>query len=154
MEENNSPYQAPQSQVAMEQQPGGQPVPANRWLRLANFVIDYIGFFALALLIGIVAGMIGGEQVLDSLEGIPDFLIGMVIMLFYYVPLEAAMGRTLGKFVTGTKVVNLNGEKPRFSQILGRTFCRFIPFEAFSFLFGEGRGWHDSVPDTFVVKCR
>ena len=45
-----------------------------------------------------------------------------------------------------------NGTKPRFGQVIGRTLCRFVPFEAFSF-FGE-RGWHDKIPKTRVVMAR
>jgi hypothetical protein len=41
----------------------------------------------------------------------------------------------------------------RFSQILGRTFSRFVPFEPFSFL-GSGHGWHDRWSDTRVVRTR
>jgi uncharacterized RDD family membrane protein YckC len=56
--------------------------------------------------------------------------------------------------ITGCKVVNEKGGRPSFGQILGRTFARLIPFEAFSFLGTTGRGLHDSVAKTFVVKCR
>ena len=53
-------------------------------------------------------------------------------------------GRTLGKFITGTKVVSADGETPTASQIVGRTFCRMIPFEAFSFARETCPvGWHD-----------
>ena len=57
-------------------------------------------------------------------------------MVGYYVILEASFGWTIGKLVTGTRVVRFDGDKPHFPQILGRTFARFIPFEPFSVLFG------------------
>ena len=68
---------------------------------------------------------------------------------------EAVFQRSPGKFLTGTKVVNESGGKPTFGQILGRSLCRFIPFEAFSFLFGDSSrvvGWHDKFSGTLVVK--
>lgn len=88
------------------------------------------------------------------LERIPSVVLGFAILLFYYVILEAATGRTLGKLITGTKVVNEDGGAPSIGQIIGRTLCRCIPFEAFSFLSSDARGWHDRIPKTYVVKAR
>jgi len=34
----------------------------------------------------------------------------------------------------------------------GRTLCRYIPFEPFSFLGNKPIGWHDSLSKTLVVK--
>ncbi|MEM6265057.1 MAG: RDD family protein, partial [Bacteroidota bacterium] len=65
---------------------------------------------------------------------------------------EAAFGKTPGKFVTKTQVVNKDGGKPTPGQLIGRTFARFIPFDAFSFLASNPVGWHDSLSKTRVVK--
>ena len=81
-------------------------------------------------------------------------MLGIPIALAYYLVSEATTARTLGKLVTGTKVVNEHGGKPTFGQYLGRTFARFIPFEAFSFFGTPTRGWHDSLPRTYVIKAR
>ena len=59
-------------------------------------------------------------------------------------------GRSLGKLITGTMVVNENGSLPTSNDFLKRNFSRIIPFDAFSF-FGA-RGWHDSWSNTKVVK--
>lgn len=45
-------------------------------------------------------------------------------------------GRSIGKFITGTQVVTLDGETPTANVFLKRSFCRIIPLNAFSF-FGE-----------------
>ena len=77
--------------------------------------------------------------------------------LLYYVPMEGLFGFTVGKLVTGTRVVNAQGGRPTWGQAFGRTLCRLIPFEPFSLFFskdGEVRGWHDSVPKTWVVRRR
>jgi uncharacterized RDD family membrane protein YckC len=66
--------------------------------------------------------------------------------------MEGLTGRTLGKLVTGTMVVDENGNKPEFSRIIGRTFCRLIPFDALSFLGEEHSGWHDTISKTKVIK--
>ncbi|MFQ6309844.1 RDD family protein [Lysobacter capsici] len=86
-----------------------------------------------------------------------NIVIGYAVVVLYYVPLEGMFGVTLGKLVTGTRVVDEQGRPPSWGQVLGRTFARFIPFEAFSVLFArEDRvsGWHDRLPKTLVVRIR
>lgn len=75
-------------------------------------------------------------------------------MLFYYVFFESLTGRTPGKLLTGTRVVDEQGQKPSFGQILGRSLARMLPFEPLSFFGAENRGWHDSLSKTYVVKSR
>lgn len=78
---------------------------------------------------------------------------GNVIFFLYYYLLEKFLnGRTIGKYVTGTKAVTILGGKPSNSDLLKRTFSRLVPFDALSF-FGTN-GWHDSWSDTRVVKIR
>ncbi|MCA9066572.1 MAG: RDD family protein, partial [Planctomycetaceae bacterium] len=73
----------------------------------------------------------------------------------YYVFMEAVFQRSLGKLVTGTMVVAADGSRPSFGKILGRSFARIIPFEAFSFLGSKTpTGWHDTLSGTRVVKTR
>ena len=72
----------------------------------------------------------------------------------YYTVFEAAAGRTLGKFVTGTKVVDQYGNKPSTKDAFLRSLSRFVPFEPFSFLGNTARGWHDTWTNTYVVNAR
>jgi len=37
-------------------------------------------------------------------------------------------------------------------MIVIRSLCRFIPLEAFSFLFNDGSGWHDTISSTKVIN--
>ena len=60
-------------------------------------------------------------------------------------------GRTIAKYITQTKVVMEDGTTPKASDIVLRSLCRLIPFNVFSFLGAEGRGWHDSISNTYVV---
>lgn len=145
-----SPYQATQSVLDDH----SKVEPASKWLRLVNLLIDYVAFWVLGLVVGFVVIYVFGSESVDWLEGVSGFVIGLIIPLVYYIILEGATGRTLGKLVTGTRVVNETGGSPSVAQILGRTLSRFIPFEAFSFLGEDGRGWHDSIPGTYVIRCR
>ena len=130
-----------------------QMVLASTGQRLGNMFLDLIFYFIFAFVFGIILALIGLG---DFIEGMNDHLLGTIILLLYYVPQEAFSGRTLGKLITGTKAINKDGTKLTFGQAFGRTLCRFIPFEAFSFLGGNGRprGWHDRIPKTKVISIR
>ena len=127
--------------------------PATTGKRLINFILDrifaYIGAWII-MLVGILIGF------LVSSHGIVYAIFVIVAALFYlfgyYVLFEAVWQRTPAKWITRTKVVKSDGSKPKVLRILGRTLCRSIPFEAFSFLFGSNPvGWHDDLSHTLVV---
>ncbi|HEV7279163.1 MAG TPA: RDD family protein [Pirellulaceae bacterium] len=135
-----------------------RPTPAAQNLRLFNFIIDnvvlYAATVALSFVIAVVALSAGREEILDWLDGFPGIALGLGLRLAYYIALESLFGRTLGKLATGTVVVDEHGQKPTFGQVCLRSICRFIPFEPFSFLGRVARGWHDKLPNTYVVKAR
>ncbi|WP_188794133.1 RDD family protein [Dyella nitratireducens] len=142
-----NPYSAPASVVS--DRADDQQNLASKGRRFGTLVIDYVFFYLIIFAIGFIIGITHGS------EGVAKFpwqLIGLVVLLSYYLFFEGLWQRTPGKFILGTMVVNGNGEKPSFGQILGRTLCRFIPFEPFSF-FGR-EGWHDSISKTKVVMTR
>lgn len=153
MENPINPYAAPQSNTLVLDEPV-QPVPASKITRLLNLIIDYLMQIILVVVFAMIVILIGGDEAMAKLEKIPNMLLGFIAMFTYYLSMEATLGRTVGKLVTGTKVVNEDGQKASFLQVLGRTFARIIPFEAFTFLGSETRGWHDEMPKTYVVKCR
>jgi uncharacterized RDD family membrane protein YckC len=124
---------------------------AGRGRRFANFLIDYVCALLFGMIVLIIILLVFGEDTLDSL---PDMVVGALLMCLYYIPFEATTGRTIGKLITGTKVVNDKGQPPTLMEVVKRTLARFIPFEAFSFLVKDAYGWHDKLSDTYVVKCR
>lgn len=134
-------------------------VLATKGIRFANYIIDYIvqilAGVAIGVLIGILSELTGNYVLYDLVvetEGrLADYVFGAIILIIYYIIIETLTGRSVGKFITKTKVVLYDGSKPKFSDILVRTLCRVIPFEAFSFLGTEGKGWHDSISKTHVV---
>lgn len=132
---------------------------ATQGQRLANFFIDYICqillLFALLFAVAIFALLAGNDTIMARIEGmnrIEEYGIGIVILLVYYNVFEIFFARTIGKFITNTVVVDVNGEKPESQEILIRSLCRLIPFDAFSFLGAPDKGWHDSISKTYVVK--
>ncbi|HEY0062282.1 MAG TPA: RDD family protein [Telluria sp.] len=150
MSEQFNPYMAP---AAFTEPPAvaEQMRKASNGLRFGTFIIDYVCFGAVAFVCGIAAA-IAGPAATELIQTWNGNLFGWVVYIVYFVFFESIWGRTPAKFILGTKVVTDDGGKPGFGTILKRTFCRFIPFEPFSF-FGE-RGWHDSISDTVVIRTR
>jgi uncharacterized RDD family membrane protein YckC len=150
MEAGNNPYQPPRSNVAMPDEPRDLEL-AGKGRRLGTFVVDYLGMIFLIGLLAGVAVVIFGDAVLVAIEETSD-LAALPFMFLYYGFFEGIWGRTPGKWLFGTIVVDKDGMKPSIGQVMGRTACRFIPFEPFSF-FGT-LGWHDRIPGTRVVRSR
>ena len=80
-------------------------------------------------------------------------LLSLLVWFSYYVLLEYYLQRTLGKFVTGSLVVNEYGGRPDFKQVCLRTIIRIMPFDLISFfLQDENRCWHDKWTNTYVIS--
>jgi uncharacterized RDD family membrane protein YckC len=154
MERN--PYAAPQTRVDDTDAPLEMGEVASRTRRLLNVIIDTGGYFVLSMIIGVVLAIVypPALEALDHTGPAADYALGFGIMALYYIPLEALFGRTLGKWLTGTRVVDESGDQASLPKILGRTAARFIPFEVFSFLGSSGIGWHDKYSGTRVVRVR
>lgn len=122
---------------------------AGKGTRFLNFLLDSILFFILH----VVHVLILGSALTDFLGQSfwSNFSYFLVEYFLYYFIFELAFARTPGKFITGTKVVDENQQKPGFKAILIRTFCRFIPFDNLSFLLAD-KGWHDSLSGTEVIN--
>jgi uncharacterized RDD family membrane protein YckC len=126
-----------------------KPEPVSSWHRLGNFIIDSIAMVLIKILLGVNTAGFDGMLSIDSWMSV--YLYNALFGLVYYGVLESASGVTLGKLVTGTKVVDANGNKPTLSKVFIRSLCRYIPFEPFSFLAGR-MGWHDSISGTVVIR--
>jgi uncharacterized RDD family membrane protein YckC len=154
MDENfKNPYAAPQ--VASITQPGREVIfaPASLGLRFLNFLIDTVVYFLLLMAVVLVLSLVLSDIEIFAEEPMST-IITYAFMILYYSVMEATFGRTVAKFITGTKVVNARGEKPTWGQAFGRSLCRLIPFEPFSMFRSEHRGWHDTIPGTWVVNLR
>ena len=113
--------------------------------RFLNFIIDTIVWF---LIVAILTSQLNAKDASQMLFG---YLIFFASYIGYYAFMETKFQKTIGKFITKTKVVNKNGTKPKGGDILRRTFCRLIPFDRISFLFTPN-GFHDRLSDTTIIK--
>jgi|WetSurMetagenome_2_1015567.scaffolds.fasta_scaffold03059_5 uncharacterized RDD family membrane protein YckC len=132
---------------------------ANVWKRLANALIDQICMYVLVIIIAFVVVIyaILTNSDLSWLERDSDLsglIIGIITTFTYYVFFESIFSASIGKFITGTRVVNKDGSKPSFKSILGRTLSRCIPLEFLSFFKNNPIGIHDSLSETLVIDIR
>jgi len=133
---------------------------ANKGRRFANNLIDSVICVVLTLIIGEIGNGIYDNYgynglaigILDPNEPNMRFsMLQSVITIIFYGLFESFTGRTIGKYITGTKVVMRDGTRPDSVTIFIRTICRLIPLEALSFLGRHGIGWHDMFSKTLVV---
>ena len=130
---------------------------ATKGKRFLNALIDGLFFMLIATGIGFAIGASGkvtAEEIDSASSGLTVNLISYLVWVAYYILMEHSMGVSVGKLVTGTRVVAQDGGKPSLGQIVGRSFARLIPFEAFSFLGSGPGGWHDTLSKTRVVLKR
>lgn len=128
----------------------GEFTPSPGIIRFLNRFFD-----ALMIVFILYTEIVGNLFFEDKLHGtgrVALFFTEIGLTLFYYFILEGFFNITIGKCITGTTIVSSDGSRPSAKQRIGRTFCRLIPFEPFSFFNADARGWHDSYTGTYVVR--
>ncbi|MBI9060916.1 MAG: RDD family protein [Marinilabiliaceae bacterium] len=125
---------------------------------LMRFVNRFIDVFCIVFLLDGVRSLLSMEAPENIFQVSPgvqlqEILISLLATLIFYIIFESLTGRSPGKFLTNTKVVDVNGNKPDFTTVLRRSLCRVVPFEEFSFFGGIDKGWHDKWSKTKVVKA-
>ncbi|MEZ5004321.1 MAG: RDD family protein [Chitinophagales bacterium] len=118
------------------------------WQRALHGILDGMIFFWLTIIIFLI--IFPGYYETEISNG---FMIAFYFIAYsWWFIFEFIFQKTPSKFLTKTKVVDLEGAKPSIAKIFIRTIARFIPFEFVSFLMGKPYGWHDSLSNTRVVK--
>ena len=112
--------------------------------RLYNFLIDSTIFFIIVLIFSMLLKNHIERQGLKYL---------MILLYYvYYFTFELTTGKTFGKMITKTRVVNTdNDRKPNFTRILIRTISRLIPIDIISYAFSSN-GIHDIISKTELKK--
>ncbi|MFK8046644.1 MAG: RDD family protein [Crocinitomicaceae bacterium] len=119
-------------------------------LRLVNCLVDSVIILILSAALLKVSGLAivfynERQAILYS------YALYFSVFLIYYVMMESTSQKTVGKYITKTKVISDSGRKANFGEILGRTIYRLIPFDALSYIF-VNNGIHDYLSKTTVVK--
>jgi len=119
-------------------------VPASSGKRLLNRLIDLVVFGVLLGLTAVVAPGFAAILVVP---------FGFSIAYAVYLGLmeTALKGKTIGKYITGTRAVQLDGAPINGGNAFGRAFSQVVPFEAFSAFGSPCNPWHDRWTHTCVV---
>ncbi len=119
-------------------------------IRLLNFIIDSFAFLIVFLILAYIFGLFFNTDnpLIIKTAG---FILLIVAFFGYYVFMEYKYQKTIGKLITKTKVLRIDGEKAQLGDIITRTFCRLIPFDRLSYIFTIN-GLHDRLSFTTVIN--
>lgn len=119
-------------------------------IRFINFIVDIIAF---SVLIYITTSLVGSlvNPLTEKMATLLSYATSGTTFFAYYAIMETKFQKTIGKFLTQTSVVTLDGQKPTDADIIARTICRFLPFDRLSFLLIKN-GIHDYLSKTTVIK--
>lgn len=120
------------------------------WVRFLALVIDLV-------VVGVIQGIV--TAILVPLAGVFGIIPAYLISPLYFVLFTGLKGQTLGKMVTGVKIVNPMGENPGIWRALLRETIGKIISSVF-FLLGylwagwdpRKRAWHDHIAGTYPIR--
>lgn len=123
--------------------------------KFANFFVDYLAYFVLASIIDIPMVFLISSFMEDDFNRMAPVLMLQVFNVIsyplYYFAFEATLQKSPAKYLTRCIVINEYCEKPDIASIALRSLIRLVPFEMFSCMSDNGRGWHDRWSGTWVV---
>jgi uncharacterized RDD family membrane protein YckC len=127
--------------------------------RFLNYIIDLALFYLLFFMIAFILGILYPPG-LDFLAGLDEMgpVANLVILVWYglYMSVVEGLfkGRSLGKLITRTRAVNLDGSPISSRTAFARGFSRAVPFCVFSALGAVCNPWQDRWTGTMVVEVR
>lgn len=119
-------------------------VSYKRRVRLMNFLID---LFIISLIVLDVTYILNYNNI-----QIDYFYVFLLFYFIYYFCCELVFRQTIGKVITNSAVI-INSDNP-LKRIFIRSITRYIPFELFSFIPDNHKGWHDMLSDTKLVSTK
>ena len=126
-------------------------VPVSWSRRALNSIIDSIVITLLTLLFLKIFNF-QYESLFAGTFALTYILLPVIIPFVYYTLFESFNGKTIGKYITQTKVaIADDATKPKILNCALRTLARFIPFEVISFFSKRPIGWHDSISRTIII---
>ncbi|TWW01222.1 RDD family protein [Chitinophaga pinensis] len=129
---------------------------AEKTQRFVNYVVDYIIAVSIGLLfsLGIIlmVSALSDTQFDESNDFAGIFYLAMIGgFVAYYTGFEYGNGgRTIGKMITATYAVRIDGSPLTLQDALLRSLCRLVPFMRFSGF--ADAPWHDQWTHTMVIK--
>jgi uncharacterized RDD family membrane protein YckC len=124
-------------------------------LRFVNYIIDLLSFYALVIILLLIVALSAYSSSLfiaiDKMTDLMDFVVLHILYGFYMLIVEGLFkGKTLGKFITGTRVVHQHSTSFSWNDALKRGVMRMIPLEYITGCVGSP--FHDQWTETRVIK--
>jgi uncharacterized RDD family membrane protein YckC len=142
----------------INQQPSSIPnveiTTASRKRRFVNYLIDRTLSFLLAyvgLLIVYILWRLLHLPFTSSTIWIQCICFFIPLVFLYYFIGERYLGRTLGKYITATQVIDKQNFPIKSKQIIIRTIARLVPFDELAILGYDRTTLHDKFSNTRVV---
>ncbi len=138
-----------------------RPLPyAGFWIRFLASLLDGLLLQGVTLLV--FNPMRRAMGIVPEELSIVD-LIELVVYFLYYIVLTWWSGQTLGKLITGIRVISAN--QPRGKLTLGQVLLREVIGKLLSAILlglgylwvawnGKKQGWHDLMARTYVIRDR
>ncbi len=133
------------------------------FLRLGAAFIDYIlivVFPVLGLLIGSFSGQDGSRLIHSEMNDI-GWIVAIFVAIVNLVILQAAIGQSIGKMLTGLRIVAIDGSEPSFGSIILRNSLGYLLTLGsaglgliFSLFSSKGRALQDYIGGTVVIHAR
>ncbi len=122
--------------------------------RVLNFLIDTIIIFFISYLISKINLWYAEQYRIAEVKFnyyYPFSTIFFFVLFVYYTIMELLFSRTIGKFLSYSKVVNEKGKRPNIFQILVRSTIRLTIIDMFFIPFLD-KTLHDYLSKTNVVE--
>jgi uncharacterized RDD family membrane protein YckC len=124
--------------------------------RVLGAIIDVVVLMIVFVVYAMMFGTI--ENGFISVTGIPALIL-FILLLLYFIVMEATTGKTIGKYIAKTKVVNEDGKKISWGQSTGRNLMRIVD-GFFFYLVGfvaiiaskNNQRLGDMVSETYVIN--
>jgi uncharacterized RDD family membrane protein YckC len=133
-------------------------IRADTGKRFANYLIDVVVFYLLAMGVGVIIALVSPSTIMEMSDdtspfgSITDRIISLVLYGVYMGIAESIFkGKSLGKLITGTRAVNIDGSPISAGTAFSRGFSRAVPFCAFSAFGTPCNPWQDKWTDTLVI---
>lgn len=129
-------------------------------LRCGALIIDYIIFIGIPVASLLIGRMLGddGRKLLDSQLNNAGWLIAFIILLSNFIIFPMMTGQTIGKMLTGLRIVNKDGTSVSISRLCIRHLIGYpltLLTLGLGFLFSafnsKGRALHDYLAGTIVI---
>ena len=133
---------------------------ANSGRRFFNFLIDRVAIYLVwKFLLSRVNLAILIKIYQYTRSEVAIYLFTYLFYIAFFVLLQATLetfahGKTLGKWITGTRAVNQDGTPIDGRTAILRGLSRLVPLEVFSALGSPCFPWHDRWTKTYVINER